>query len=74
MDVLEQDFLVTWRPASDGSLDNLELEFEGLSGSFVGEKGRPGVEYNTELGIYKADVCYFLKIKIFFCFFNIFSY
>ena len=34
----------------------LELEFEGISGSFVGNKGRPGVEYNTELGVYKAEV------------------
>lgn len=48
----------------DDSPDKFELEFEGLNGSFIGEKGRPGVEYNTELGIYSADVCYFLINKL----------
>lgn len=57
--VLKQEFLISWQPKDDF----LELEFEGLSGSFVGEKGRPGVFYNPELGIYKANVNYFLINK-----------
>lgn len=57
---LEQDFLVNWLYSPDLENPNLagimELEFEGLNGSFAGEKGRPGVEYNPELGIYRANV------------------
>ncbi|KAI1709924.1 hypothetical protein DdX_10932 [Ditylenchus destructor] len=56
---LEQDFLVNWLYSPDLENPNLagimELEFEGLNGSFAGEKGRPGVEYNPELGIYRAN-------------------
>jgi hypothetical protein len=47
---------MSWRPVTEAG-DLLELEFEGLSGTLAGEKGRPGVEYNSELGIYKTDVC-----------------
>lgn len=53
---LEQKFSVGWQ--SNSSYDTLELEFEGLSGSFVGKKGRPGVFYNPELGTYKANVIF----------------
>lgn len=34
----------------------LELEFEGITGSFAGEKGHPGVDYSSDLGIYRANV------------------
>jgi hypothetical protein len=49
---------VSWKPGGDaGSF--LELEFEGLTGSFAGEKGRPGAEYSPELGSYRANVGHF---------------
>lgn len=48
-------FKVSWKPGGEAG-KFLELEFEGLSGSFAGEKGRPGVEYSPELGSYKANV------------------
>jgi len=49
---LEQEFLVTWH------LDEevMELEFEGRTGSFAGNRGRPGVEYSPEIGLYTANV------------------
>lgn len=51
---LSQQFQVAWKQAGNGQF--LELEFEGLSGSFAGEKGRPGVEYSPELGSYRANL------------------
>jgi len=37
-------------------IGKLELEFEGITGSFAGEKGHPGVDYSSDLGIYRANV------------------
>lgn len=37
-------------------VSRLELEFEGITGSFAGEKGHPGVDYSSDLGIYRANV------------------
>ncbi|CAD5222815.1 unnamed protein product [Bursaphelenchus okinawaensis] len=51
--VLEQDFQMSWVPNGEGAY---ELVFKGLSGSFAGDEGKPGVEYNPELGIYKANL------------------
>jgi hypothetical protein len=52
-----QEFVVSWKAAGGTESSGfLELEFEGLSGSFAGEKGRPGVEYSPELGSYRANV------------------
>jgi hypothetical protein len=49
---LEQDFVVTWHLDEDV----MELEFEGRTGSFAGNRGRPGVEYSPEIGLYTANV------------------
>ncbi|CAD5232186.1 unnamed protein product [Bursaphelenchus xylophilus] len=50
---LEQDFQMSWVSNGEG---NFELVFKGLSGSFAGDEGKPGVEYSPELGIYKANL------------------
>ncbi|KAL3078509.1 hypothetical protein niasHT_006070 [Heterodera trifolii] len=56
---LVQEFVVRWVPAGiedgDGEPNQLVLEFEGISGSFAGQKGRPGAAYSSELGIYSAN-------------------
>lgn len=54
--VLEQDFQMSWEAGEEGTQ---ELVFKGLSGSFAGDSGKPGVEYSQELGVYKANVRFF---------------
>lgn len=51
---LQQDFTMSWVQSESG--EYLDLVFEGISGSLMGEKGRPGVNYSGELGVYRVDV------------------
>uniref|UniRef100_A0A183CHR3 Ureidoglycolate hydrolase n=1 Tax=Globodera pallida TaxID=36090 RepID=A0A183CHR3_GLOPA len=53
---LIQEFVVRWVPNDGDEPDQLVLEFEGISGSLAGQKGRPGASYSSELGIYKANL------------------
>uniref|UniRef100_A0A915LWR8 Ureidoglycolate hydrolase n=2 Tax=Meloidogyne incognita group TaxID=654580 RepID=A0A915LWR8_MELJA len=54
-----QEFMVTWKMQQiepEHGIGKLELEFEGITGSFAGEKGHPGVDYSSDLGIYRANL------------------
>uniref|UniRef100_A0A914LWN1 Ureidoglycolate hydrolase n=2 Tax=Meloidogyne TaxID=189290 RepID=A0A914LWN1_MELIC len=54
-----QEFMVTWKMQQiepEHGVGKLELEFEGITGSFAGEKGHPGVDYSSDLGIYRANL------------------
>ena len=44
---------MSWVQSESG--EYLDLVFEGISGSLIGEKGRPGVNYSGELGVYRVD-------------------
>ena len=56
---LEQSFQMSWHPKSGGEDGRVELVFNGLSGSFLGDEGRPGVEYTPSNSVYKANVSFF---------------
>ena len=51
---LEQDFLLRWEPGGDETYQ--EIVFNGLTGSFAGNEGRPGVEFYPEMGEYRVNV------------------
>ncbi|KAI6236706.1 hypothetical protein M3Y95_00186800 [Aphelenchoides besseyi] len=61
---LEQDFQMTWIEKQENgghersveSIGSSELFFKGFSGSFAGDEGKPGVEKQHELGVYKANL------------------
>uniref|UniRef100_A0A914C7I2 Ureidoglycolate hydrolase n=1 Tax=Acrobeloides nanus TaxID=290746 RepID=A0A914C7I2_9BILA len=51
---LEQDFRLNWEPDSSGEYQ--EIIFHGLTGSFAGNEGRPGVEFHPESGEYHVNL------------------
>uniref|UniRef100_A0AC34FLP2 Uncharacterized protein n=1 Tax=Panagrolaimus sp. ES5 TaxID=591445 RepID=A0AC34FLP2_9BILA len=54
-EALIQDFRMTWSTHLFDKNSN-SLRFNGLTGSFAGAEGKPGVEYNKINGEYKVDV------------------
>ncbi|KAE9556766.1 hypothetical protein FO519_000172 [Halicephalobus sp. NKZ332] len=52
---LVQDFKMTWVPHHLHP-EKKNIRFNGLSGSFEGAEGKPGVEFDATTGIYKVNI------------------
>lgn len=58
---LVQDFKMTWIPHALDYKNKKVIRFNGLTGSFEGAEGKPGVEFDSTTGIYKVNVSFWTE-------------